>query len=143
MPTVSVIVPNYNHAAFLEQRIDSVLNQTFQDFEIILIDDCSTDDSVDFLNKFKNHPKVSHFILNEKNSGSPFGQWQRGIELAVGNYIWIAESDDFAEVDFLEKTVSVLNAKPSTVLAYSDSRIIDENGKELGFWGKSKNDYFN
>ena len=59
MPTVSVIVPNYCHAPYLEQRIESILQQTFQDFELILLDDCSTDGSREILERYRNHPKVS------------------------------------------------------------------------------------
>lgn len=143
MPKVSVIVPNYNHAPFLEQRIDSILNQIFQDFELILLDDVSIDESLEVLDGYITHPKVTHLIVNTKNSGSPFAQWRRGIELALGEYVWIAESDDFAEPEFLEKTVAVLDTNLATSLVYSDSRIVDENGTELGFWGTSKNYHFN
>jgi glycosyltransferase involved in cell wall biosynthesis len=143
MPKVSVIVPNYNHAPFLQQRIDSILNQTFQDFELILLDDVSTDESLEVLNGYKTHDKVSHLIVNTKNSGSPFVQWRRGIEHSEGEYIWIAESDDFAALDFLEKSVAVLDENLVSTLVYSDSRIVDENGSELSFWGTSKNYHFN
>ena len=69
MPTVSVIVPNYCHAPYLEQRIESILQQTFQDFELILLDDCSTDGSREILERYRNHPKVSGIFYNERNSG--------------------------------------------------------------------------
>ena len=91
MPKVSVIIPNYNHAQFLEQRVESVLNQTFQDFEIIFLDDASTDNSKEVFSKYSNHPKISHVIFNETNSGSPFKQWNKGFGLSTGEYIWIAE----------------------------------------------------
>jgi glycosyltransferase involved in cell wall biosynthesis len=103
MCKVSVIVPNYNHARFLRQRLDSIFNQTYQDFEVILLDDASIDDSLEILAEYAKNQKVSHFIVNEKNSGSPFIQWKRGIGLAKGEYIWIAESDDWAEISFLEE----------------------------------------
>ena len=83
-PLVSVIIPNYNHQEYLKQRIDSILNQSFQDFEIILLDDKSTDNSLDILKSYAKHEKVSHLIINEKNSGSPFKQWFKGINLAKG-----------------------------------------------------------
>ena len=102
-PLVSIIIPNYNHSKFLQQRLDSVFNQTFQDFEVILLDDCSTDNSVDILKKYANHPKVSHLELNKQNSGSPFKQWQKGITMAKGTYIWIAETDDYCEFNFLDQ----------------------------------------
>ena len=102
MPTVSVIIPNYNHAPFLKQRIESVLNQSFQDFEMILIDDCSTDGSREIIESYRNNPHVSHIVYNDSNSGSAFLQWNKGIELAKGDWIWVAESDDYAEPTFLE-----------------------------------------
>ena len=108
-PKVSVIVPNYNHARYLKARIDSILNQTFQDFELILLDDCSTDNSVELLQSYAGHPHVSHIVLNDRNTGSPFLQWQKGIGLAQGEYVWIAESDDTAQPDFLSTTVAVLD----------------------------------
>lgn len=93
---VSVIIPNYCHARFLNRRIDSVLNQTYGDFEVIILDDCSSDNSRDIIETYRHHPRVSHIVYNEKNSGSTFIQWDKGFELAQGEYIWIAESDDEA-----------------------------------------------
>ena len=81
-PTVSVIIPNYNHAPYLRQRIDSVLQQDYQDFEVILLDDCSKDDSRQVLENYRDHPKVSHVVYNEQNTGNTFIQWERGINLA-------------------------------------------------------------
>ena len=105
MPFVSVIVPNYNHARYLPQRLDSIFNQTFQDFEVILLDDCSTDNSREILEKYRNHQKVSHVVYNEKNSGSSYKQWYKGISYAKGELIWIAESDDLSDDKFLENLV--------------------------------------
>ncbi|MDP5078807.1 MAG: glycosyltransferase, partial [Nonlabens sp.] len=126
-----IIVPNYNHASFLRERIDSILNQSYQDFEIILLDDCSTDASVELLNKYKDHPKVSQLVINKENSGSPFKQWQKGIELAQGTYIWIAESDDYCEPTFLETLIPLLEDR-EVVLAYCASNIIDQLGTLKG-----------
>jgi glycosyltransferase involved in cell wall biosynthesis len=106
MPKVSVILPNYNHAAFLEQRIESILNQTFQDFELILLDDASTDNSKEILDKYCEHPRVTSCIFNEVNSGSPFGMWEMGFKLVRGELVWIAESDDWCEEHFLERLIS-------------------------------------
>ena len=100
MPTVSVVVPNYNHGRFLPQRIDSILGQTFQDFELILLDDCSTDNSRMILSSYAGDPRV-RIEFNSANSGSPFKQWNKGVRLARGEYVWIAESDDYAEPRFL------------------------------------------
>jgi glycosyltransferase involved in cell wall biosynthesis len=115
MPKVSVIVPNYNHARFLRKRIDSILAQTFQDFELILLDDCSTDDSRPILSSYSDSPHVSAIQFNEENSGSTFKQWNKGVRLARGEYVWIAESDDYADPRFLQRLVAVLDAKPEVV----------------------------
>lgn len=130
-PLVSVIIPNYNHAQYLKQRIDSVLNQTYQNFELIILDDCSTDNSMDIINYYKDNPHVSHIILNDNNSGSPFLQWSKGIEMAKGELIWIAESDDFALPDFLETLVTELINNPKAVLAFSHSYFIDTNSNVI------------
>lgn len=115
---VSIILPSYNHEFYLKQRLNSIFNQTYQGFELIILDDCSTDQSLKILEVYKNHPKVSHFIVNEENSGSPFKQWQKGLNLAKGDYIWIAESDDYCDLDFLEKQVNELdNSKVDVVVA--------------------------
>lgn len=134
---VSIIIPNYNHSKFLVQRLESVFNQTYQDFEVILLDDKSTDGSLAILEKYSRYSKVSHFIVNEINSGSPFKQWQKGIKLAQGEYIWIAESDDFSETTFLENLVKILSS--NVVLAFCNSVNVDEQGDKLGLnnWATS------
>jgi glycosyltransferase involved in cell wall biosynthesis len=132
MSKVTVILPNYNHAAYLNKRIESILNQTYQDFEIILMDDCSTDNSRTLINTFKSHPKVSKVLFNEKNSGSTFKQWQKGIQEAKGQYIWIAESDDFADKSFLKTLVTPLEQHPEVGLAYCQSFRVDEQDTVIG-----------
>ena len=128
---VSVIVPNYNHAKYLPQRIDSILAQTYQDFELIILDDCSTDNSADVINSYADNTKVSHIILNEQNSGSTFIQWQKGFELAKGELIWIAESDDYCDADFLQKLVRSFKVNENLAFAYCTSNIVDGNGNHL------------
>ena len=126
---VSVIIPNYNHAAFLQQRIDSVLNQTYTDFEIILLDDCSTDISKTIIEKYRDHPKFAHIIYNEKNSGSTFNQWKKGIEIAKGDLIWIAESDDWCEPELLSVLVNGLENNPTCVVAFCQSYCMESEDK--------------
>ena len=126
-PLISVIIPNYNHAKFLDIRIDSILNQTFRDFELIILDDASTDNSTEIIEKYSNHPQISSIMLNEKNSGSPFVQWAKGINVARGEYIWIAESDDSADVEFLEKILEMSKGKSSLSLIFTNSVLMDLN----------------
>lgn len=132
MPLVSVIVPNYNHARFLRQRIDSILAQTYQDFELILLDDCSTDDSRRVLQEYAGDPRV-RLEFNERNSGSPFAQWNKGVRLARGKYVWIAESDDYADQRLLERLVRLLDADSEVVIAYCRSWGVCLDGKPFGF----------
>lgn len=124
MPVVSVIIPNYNHAAFLRQRIDSILNQSFQDLEIIILDDCSTDNSREVIETYRNQPKVTQLIYNKNNSGSPFLQWEKGINLAQGKYIWIAESDDWCEPTLLEELFSGISENEDCAISYCQSYCI-------------------
>ena len=131
-PTVSVIIPNYNHARYLRKRIDSVLEQTYEDFELILLDDSSTDDSREILNSYSGNPRVA-LALNEKNSGGPFKQWNKGVGLARGKYVWIAESDDYADERLLERLVGVLDAKPEVTFAYCRSWRVAQDGEVSGF----------
>lgn len=129
IPLVTIIVPNYNHGDFLSKRLDSIFQQTFCDFEVILLDDASDDNSVNILQEYanKHKEKISHFIINKINSGSPFKQWEKGIRLAKGNYIWIAESDDWAELDFLEKLLNNNKTDNNTVIIFSNSNVIENN----------------
>jgi len=131
---VSVIVPNYNHKYFLRERLESVLNQTYSNFEVILLDDGSSDGSQSILNEYKKNGKVTCCIYNRENSGSPFKQWKRGVKESKGEYIWIAESDDLSEVTFLESLMSAANDKLG--LIYCKSTTIDEHGEVLN------NNYF-
>ena len=124
LPKVSVVVPNYNHAGHLRQRIQSVLQQTYPNFEVILLDDCSTDDSQLIINSYKDHPRVACIKFNETNSGSPFKQWQKGIELSTGEWIWLAESDDYADERFLQIMISALPNQHNVGLLYCDSNIV-------------------
>ncbi len=139
---VSVIVPNYNYARYLPMRIESILNQTFTDFELILLDDASTDESVSVLEKYRNNKHVSHIVVNEQNTGSPFQQWMKGISLSRGKYIWIAEADDLAEPDFLETCIQLAEKHENTAICYVGSLLIDATGnvskKDINHWGKRK-----
>jgi FkbM family methyltransferase len=125
-PRVSIIVPNYNHAKYLENRLNSIFNQSFQDFEVILLDDNSTDNSLELLEDYSKRPGVK-LIKNSKNSGNPFKQWLLGIEHAKGELIWIAESDDYASIDFLSSILPVFD-REDVLIAYGDISYINPDG---------------
>lgn len=138
-PLVSVIIPNYNHAKFLNERINSVLIQTYKNFEIIILDDKSTDNSVDIIKQYSDNKHVTHIVINKDNSGSPFIQWQKGFELAKGELIWIAESDDACEDTILETLVKEFIIDPNCVIAFCKSIKIDTNGHKIGEAGMKGN----
>ncbi|MCT0206793.1 glycosyltransferase family 2 protein [Synechococcus sp. CS-1332] len=133
-PLVSVIVPNYNHGAFLAERLQSILSQSFQDFELIVLDDASGDDSPTVIRQqLSQHPH--RLVCNALNSGQPCSQWLSGMEMATGRYIWIAESDDTCSPVFLERMVSRLEG--GSVLSYCRTTSIDATGDPItpqSFW---------
>ena len=132
---VSVIVPNYCHAKYLDQRIQSILNQTYQNFELIVLDDCSPDDGTSkaVIEKYRSNPHVSHIVYNEQNSGSTFKQWDKGISLAKGDLIWIAESDDFCEPTLLEVLVKEFKQNEKLTLAYTLLQEVDAEGNPIRY----------
>ena len=130
-PKVSVVIPNYNHARYVSERIDSILGQTFNDLELLILDDASTDDSHKELARYWSRPRV-RIVVNSRNSGSAFPQWNRGISLSKGEYLWIAESDDSADPRFLETLIPLLDEQSDVGLAYCQSRLINKESVEIG-----------
>lgn len=148
---VSVIIPNYNYARYLKKRIKIIEKQTYPIYELIVLDDCSSDNSRQVIEKMaKKYPIRT--IFNEKNSGCVFKQWKKGIDAAKGDYIWIAEADDQADKHLLENLMAKFSDS-EVVLSYCDSMQINERGKvirkscsdladELGD-GRYEHDYVN
>ncbi len=131
-PRVSVVVPNYNHAPYLERRLRSVLDQTVRDIEVIFLDDASPDDSLAVFERVvAGDPRV-RLVRNEANSGSTFKQWNKGVALASAEYVWLAESDDAADPRFLEVLLGRLERNPNVGLAYCRSVEIDAAGTPTG-----------
>ena len=129
---ISVVVPNYNYARFLKQRLYSILKQKIKIYEILILDDCSTDTSryeinslVSLLENYINIRK----IYNDKNSGSAFKQWEKGFEMACGDYVWIAEADDYCDSKMLKNLVKPLNTYSDIVISYCDTAFINAEGK--------------
>jgi glycosyltransferase involved in cell wall biosynthesis len=129
-PRVSIIVPNYNHEKYLVKRLDSIFSQSFKDFEVIILDDASSDNSLEVIEKYARYTDV-HIVKNEQNSGSPFRQWLKGIDLAKADLIWVAESDDMSETQFIDSMLPAFQ-NPEVKIAYSNSNIIDENNNIIG-----------
>lgn len=127
MPKISVIVPNYNHERFLRRRLNSVYGQTYKNIEVILLDDCSSDRSRFVLDQYATaYPEITRTLYNDKNSGSPFRQWAKGIKAAIGDIIWVAESDDFCDERFLEELVRCFDDE-AVMLAYAKCVFVDRD----------------
>ncbi|QJX47555.1 glycosyltransferase family 2 protein [Hymenobacter taeanensis] len=126
-PSVSVIIPNYNHARHLPQRIESVINQDYKDIEVIILDDCSPDNSRDIIDAYAATDVRIRVEYNTQNSGSTFKQWNKGVSLARGKYIWIAESDDYADPTFLSTLLKPLEEDVKVGIAFCTSWEVDEN----------------
>jgi glycosyltransferase involved in cell wall biosynthesis len=129
---ISVVVPNYNYAGYLPARLRSIFEQSYPVFEIIVLDDGSTDHSLPELERLARESGRDFTVVqNSANSGSVFRQWHKAIEIARGDYLWIAEADDEAAPEFLARMAAAVLADPSVRLAFCDSRVVDEDGVVL------------
>tara|TARA_Y100000034_G_scaffold136799_1_gene215861 strand:+ start:8282 stop:9676 length:1395 start_codon:yes stop_codon:yes gene_type:complete len=135
MPKVTVYIANYNYAHYIEQAIDSVLNQTFQDFELLIFDDGSTDNSKQILKKYKNNPKVKLFF--QKNQGH-VATSNNAIKASTGEYIIRLDADDWFDESALLVLSHVLDSKPDIALVYPDYHEVDSDGNLLGMVRRKK-----
>ncbi len=128
---VTAVVPNYNHARYLAERLDSILAQTYPLIDIIVLDDCSTDDSRHVIEDYvARYPLRIKAVFNEANSGSVFRQWQKGHELATGDLVWFCESDDFCAPNFVERLIGYFR-DPSVMLAFGKIEFADQAGNVM------------
>jgi glycosyltransferase involved in cell wall biosynthesis len=134
MPKVSVILTSFNHDKYIREAIDSVLQQTFTDFELIIWDDASSDDSWSLINQYTDI-RIKAF-RNDVNVGPAFGVMKAISEIAKGEYIAIHHSDDVWELSKLEKQVAFLETNQEVGAVFTWAQIIDEHGKDV------QNDYF-
>jgi glycosyltransferase involved in cell wall biosynthesis len=134
MPLVSVIIPTYQHASFIREAIDSVLRQTFKDFELIVIDDGSTDGTKEVLNGYEN--KLEYFY--QKNAGLSAAR-NDGIRASGGNYISFLDADDVWLPNKLEIETKFLDQHPSTSMVYSNYIYFGarKGSRNSGFEGRS------
>lgn len=130
-PEVSIVFTSYNHKEYLCQALDSLLAQTFTNFELIIIDDCSTDDSQVVLSEYAQKDSRIRLTLNKKNSGSYVHSTNQGAALCTAPYIIFAQCDDWAESTQLEKLVNAIEHYDVGVV-FSCSNLVDENGQLLG-----------
>jgi glycosyltransferase involved in cell wall biosynthesis len=125
---LSVIVPNYNYAHFLKRRLDSIAKQTIKTDEIIFLDDCSADNSLEVAKQLLETYGIEYTIVTNKTNQGVFSQWLKGISLAKYDYIWIAEADDSCTSDLMDKLLPAFN-DPDVVISYCQSQIINGSGQ--------------
>jgi hypothetical protein len=132
LPTISVAVPNYNYAHCLSERLNTIFDQNHPVEEIIVLDDCSSDDSISVIMKVADERQRDlTLVINEENSGSVFAQWAKAAEMAKGEFLWIAEADDLSEPTFLSSLLNLMKADPDIALGFTDSKSIDAEGAHL------------
>ncbi len=131
-PLITVIVPNYNHAPFLNERLESIVNQGVDDLEILLMDDCSQDASPGILEDFCRHDSRARLLINTTNSGSTFRQWKKGLAEARGEFVWIAESDDAADPGLLKSLLELHERNSGTIFCYAQSLMMDLSSRPHG-----------
>ncbi|WP_416675827.1 glycosyltransferase family 2 protein [Egbenema bharatensis] len=136
MPTLSVLMSVYNGSTYLKESIDSILDQTFTDFEFLIIDDCSTDDSWQILQDYADRDGRIRLLQNQENLGLT-KSLNRGLAVAEGNYIARQDADDVALPDRFQKQVQVLEQQPEVVLVSCEMEWIDAAGQSLGSMQRS------
>ena len=139
---VSVVVPFYNNSEFLEECIKSICGQTLKDIEILFIDDCSTDNSLDLINKYSKQDKRIKILRNQKHSGAGAAR-NIGLKFAQGEYIIFLDADDIFSKDLLSDLYNLAKKKNSDIV-FSRYSIIDRNGEVIANnQGVSNNIYEN
>ena len=136
-PEISVCIPVYNTEPFIAEAIESALNQTFKDFELIILDNRSTDNTLKIVRKFKD--KRIRVVAHKKNLGAE-ANWNAAPDQASGKYITILCADDYIYPDCLEKQVEALRAESSAVLVCAARHIVDEKGKRIMKRGPHKSE---
>ena len=127
---VSVVVASYNHAEFLEQRMESLIRQTYQDIEIIVIEDCSTDNSLEVLRKYETNPKVK--LIVRENNGGWVAVSNQGIEMSSGEFIIFANCDDDCDPRMIERLVEGMKTNPTAGISFCRSLLVDEQNRVIG-----------
>jgi len=128
-PLVSICIPAYNNAGYIKETIDSILNQTYKNIELVIVNDNSTDNTVEVIESIKDDRiKLYH---NEKNLGMS-GNWNRCLSLCTGEYIKLVCADDMLVPDCIEKEVNAFIENPDVMLVESDTLRVDMNGTPKG-----------
>ena len=129
MPRVSVLIPSYNHGRFIDACISSVIDQDFQDWELVIVDDGSKDDSVRRATAYASDARIK--VLQNKQNLGTYGTLQRGLDISTGELVAVMNSDDVWHPQKLSKQVASLDEHPSCGLNYVLGWMIDDSGNEL------------
>lgn len=127
---VSIVMATYNGEKYLRQQLNSILEQTCQHFELIVVDDASTDETLSILNEYAASDDRIHVYPAENNLGL-VANFERGLRLAKGEFIALSDQDDIFRKDKIEQLMNALKAHPDRDLAVSDLSLIDEEGNEI------------
>lgn len=131
MPKISIVLPTYNGEQYIEKSIQSVIEQTFRDWELIVVDDCSTDSTHEIAKKYERIDKRIRVIQNQVNSKTPTAL-NNGFRMATGEYFTWTSDDNIYYEDALEVMVNYMDKYPNCGLAYCDMEYIDEQGTVIG-----------
>jgi len=129
-PLVSIVVTSYNHAEYLDERMQSLFSQTYDNIEINVVDDCSTDKSATVLAQYQSHPKVRITLL--RANGGYAKACNIGVALSRGDYIMFAECDDFSEPNQIEVLMENMLQNPSAGVGYCRSNMVNADGLICG-----------
>lgn len=130
-PTLSVIMPNYNHSKYIGEALDSILSQSYKPMEVIVIDDASTDNSVEVIQQFIKHNTNARLIVNERNMGA-VRTGEKLLNLASGDYVFGIAADDKILPGFFEKSMELLEQFPQAGLCCVEPIFIDDDGNTIG-----------
>lgn len=128
---VSVCIPTYNNEEYIGRTIDSILEQSYQNWELIIVDDCSNDGTTEIVKSYRD--ERIHLYINEKNLGMA-GNWNRCVELSKGKHIKFICADDILLPECLEKEIEIFINNPKHVMVISDSNLITDKDSQTGIF---------
>ncbi len=130
MPRVSIAVPTYNCERYIGESLESLLGQTYGDFELVISDNASTDGTEDVCRQYAAKDSRIRYVRRQTNIGGP-GNFRYVFSLCTGEYHKWSTADDYCDKTYLEKAIKVLDAEPDVILCYSKTRLIDANGQKI------------
>lgn len=135
-PLVSICIPAYNSARFIERTINSILKQTYDNIEIVVVDDCSSDNTVEAVRQI-NDSRIKLYT-NDTNQGMA-GNWNRSVELTTGEYVKLIPADDIIYSTCIEKSLAVFKAHPEVSMVITGTDLVDNDDNVIGsymHWSK-------